>query len=234
MEVGAYKVAVGVLLWLVASAVKKDGRTLFFGAGDQVLDALLAFGADDGAEVGAFFEASVDVQCLGPFGHLRKPFLGLADHDHCAQSHAPLASSTEGRSDESVQGLVLVAVWDYGGMVLGAQVGLDTLAIGRAAGVDVLSGAVATDEADGLDGGFVEDEVDGLGGAVNNVDDAGREACFPGQLGQDHCSSGVPLRWLKDETVARHSSDGDAPQGDHCGEVCREGEGERLASDNVT
>lgn len=230
----AYKVAVGVLLWLVASAVEEDGRTLFFGAGDQVFDALLAFGADDGAEVSAFFEASVDVQGLGPFGHLGEPVLSLADHDDRTEGHAALAGSTEGRSDEGVQGLVLVAVWDYGGMVLGAQIGLDTLAVGRAAGVDVLSGAVAADEADGLDGGFVEDEIDCLGGAVDNVDDTGGEACFPGQLGQDHCSSGVPLRWLEDETVARHGSDGDAPQGNHCGEVCREGEGVRLASDNVT
>ncbi len=65
---GTYEVAVRVLLGLAASAVEKDGGALLLGAGDQFLDSLFALRTDDGPEVGAFFEAAVDVQLLGSCG----------------------------------------------------------------------------------------------------------------------------------------------------------------------
>lgn len=222
-----YEVAVRVLLGLVASAVEEDGRTLRLGGGNEMLNALLALGGDDGAKVGALLETTVHVEGLGALGDLREPFLGLADGDHGAEGHTTLASSAKGSSHDGVQGLVLVAVGEDGSMVLSAQVGLHTLAIGRATGVDVFTGTVAADEADGLDGRLVEDEVDGLSGAVDDVDDTRGETGLLGQFGQDHGRTGVPLGGLHDQTVAGHGSNGDTPERDHCGEVW----GRRLASE---
>lgn len=221
VECGAYKVAVGILLRLVAPAIQKDGGTLLLGTGNQVFDALLALGADDRAEIGALFETSVDVESLGSLGHLRQPLFGFADHDNRAQGHAPLSSGTKRSTDDGVQGLVLVAVGQHRGMVLRTQVGLDPLAIGRAPGVDVFTRAVAANKADGFNSWLVENEVNGLGRAMDDVDHTWRKAGLPGQLSQDHGSPGVPFRRLKDYAVTGNRSDRNAPQRDHCGEVWR-------------
>lgn len=106
-------------------------------------------------------------------------------------------------------------------MVLRAQVGLDTLAVGRATGVDVFTSLVGANEGDGLNPGLVDNEVDRLGRAVDDVDDTWREAGLLGELGQDHGSTGVTLRWLNDAGVASDSGDGDCPERDHGREVER-------------
>ena len=106
-------------------------------------------------------------------------------------------------------------------MVLCTQVGLNTLAVGGATGVDVFTSLVGADEGDGLDPGLVNDEVDCLGCAVNNVDDTWREASLLGKLGQDHGSTRVTLRGLDNASVAGDSGDRDRPERDHGREVER-------------
>jgi hypothetical protein len=117
--------------------------------------------------------------------------------------------------------VVLVAVGKDSSVVLCAQVGLDTLAIGRATGVDVFTSLVGADEGDGLDLGLVNDEVDSLGRAVNDVDNTWREASLLGELGQDHGGTRVALRGLDDASVAGDCGDGDCPERDHGREVER-------------
>lgn len=78
-------------------------------------------------------------------------------------------------------------------MVFRSEVGLDPLAVGGTTGVDVLSGFVASHEADCFDGRFVDDEVDCFGRSVNDVDHTGWEASFSSQLREDHGGSRVPL-----------------------------------------
>ena len=104
-------------------------------------------------------------------------------------------------------------------MVLGAEVGLDALAVGGAAREDVLAGFVAADEADGLDGRLVQNKVDGAVGAVHDVDDALGEAGLLDEFRQNHGGAGVALRRLEDQRVAGNGGDGDAPQRNHGGEV---------------
>ncbi|KAJ6446052.1 CMGC/SRPK protein kinase [Purpureocillium lavendulum] len=220
---GADEVAVGVLLGLEAAAVEQHRGALLLGAGDEALDALLAVRRDDGAQVGALLEAAVDAQLARPLGHLGEPLLGLADHDEGAQRHAALAGGTEGGADDAVDEVVLVAVGQDGGVILGAQVGLHALAVGRTAAEDVLAGLVAADEADGLDGRLIEDEVDGAVGAVDDVDDALGEARLLHKLRQDHGGAGVTLRRLQDESVAGDGGNGNAPEGNHGGEVLGRG-----------
>lgn len=217
---GADEVPVGVLLVLVATAVEEDRSALLFGAGDQLVDSGLLLRADDGAEVGALFESAVDVQGFGPLDHLREPVLGLADGDERAQSHAALAGRTEGGAHNGVQALVLVGVRKESRVVLRSQVGLHTLAIGRTAGVDVFTCAVATDEANGLDGRLVQDEVDGLRGPVDDVDHTRGHAGFLAKLRQDHGGAGVPLGRLHHQAVTGDRGNRDTPEGNHSGEVC--------------
>lgn len=188
---GSDEVAVGVLFRLEATAVEQDCSTLLLGAVNDAQDALLALGGDDGAQIGALLEATVDLERLSVLSNLREPLLGLANHDQCAQGHATLTGSAKGRSHDTVDEVVLVAVGEDGGVVLGSQIGLDTLAVGRGASVDVLAGLVATDEAHGLDGGLVKDEVDGVVGAVDDADNAGREAGLFSQLDEDHGGTGI-------------------------------------------
>lgn len=166
-----YPVTIRVFLGLVPTSIKEDGGTLLLSSGDDILNPLLALGGDNGTQIGTLFESTINVESLSAVGDFRKPLFRLADHDEGAQCHAALASSTESGAGDGVQSMVLVAVWQDGGVVLGSKVGLDTLAVGRATGVDVLSGTVAADEADGLDGWLVDDEVDGPDGAVDDVDD---------------------------------------------------------------
>lgn len=115
--------------------------------------------------------------------------------------------------------MILVAVREHGGVVFGAQVSLHAFAVCGAARVDVFACFVAADEGDGLDAGLVDDEVYGFGGPVNDVDDAWGEAGFGGELGEDHAGAGVALGGLDDDGVAGYGGDGDAPEGDHGGEV---------------
>ena len=106
-------------------------------------------------------------------------------------------------------------------MVLCTQVGLDTLAVGRATGVDVFTSLVGANEGNGLDPGLVNDEVDSLGRAVDDVDNTWREASLLGELGQDHGGTRVTLRGLNDASVAGDSGDGNCPERDHGREVER-------------
>lgn len=218
---GTDPVTVGVLAGrrLLATAVKEDRGTLLLGAGDQVFDALLGLGADDRTEISVLLETTVHLESLCALGNLTNPLLGLADQDEGAESHASLTSGTESSTSNGVQSVVLVAVGEDSGVVLSTEVGLDTLAVGRAARKDVLSSLVGADEADGLDAGLIEDEVDGPGGAVNDVDDTGREAGLLGKLSEDHARTGVALRRLEDNSVAGGGGDGDRPERNHGREV---------------
>lgn len=132
----------------------------------------------------------------GALGDLGHPVLGLADHDERAESHAALAGSAESGTGDGIESVVLVAVGQHGGVVLGTQVGLHTFAVGGPARVDVLAGTVGPDERDALDRWLVEDEVDGPGGAVHDVDHSIGEAGLFTQLRDDHGRAGIPLAGL--------------------------------------
>lgn len=216
---GADPVAIGVFIGLVAAAVEEDGGALLLGAGDEALDALAALGGDDGSQIGTLLEAAVDVKAAGVLDDVAEPLLGVADQDEGAQGHAALAGGTKGGAHDTVDKVVAVRVGQHGGVVLGPQVGLHALPVGRPAAEDVLARLVAAHEADGLDGRLVEDEVDGAVRTVDHVDHALGEAGLLDELGQNHGRSRVTLRRLKDERVAGDGGDGDGPQRDHGGEV---------------
>lgn len=104
-------------------------------------------------------------------------------------------------------------------MILGAEIGLDTLAIGGTAAEDVLTRLVTADEADGLDGRLVKDEVDSAVSAVDDVNNTLGEASLLDQLGQDHGRARVTFGGLEDKGVAGDGGDRNAPERDHGREV---------------
>lgn len=187
------KVAVGVLFRLETAAIENDFSTFLFSSANHGLDSLLCLRADDRTELGIFLETAIDVESFGSVGNIVNPALGVADKDDGGESHAALASSTESSTCNCVDSGISVAVGKHGSVVLCTQIGLDTLAVGRATGEDVFASLVAANEADGLDGGFVNHEVDGLCSTVDDVDDTRREASLLCKLTEDHHGTGVAL-----------------------------------------
>jgi hypothetical protein len=171
-----YEIAVGILLWFDSTSVKKNGSALLLSALDDIFDSLLGLWTNDGSDVSAFLETSIYAQLLRTLSDLWNPILCLANHDQSAQCHATLAGGTKSGTDDSIESMVLVAVWKNSSVVLGTQVGLDTLSICRTTSVNVFSSLVAANKGDSLDAWFVNDEVYSWSSAVNNVDNARWEA----------------------------------------------------------
>lgn len=216
---GANKVAVGVLLVLVVTAVEENGSALLLSGVNDAQDALLALGGDDRSKIGTLLKATTDLELLSALGDLRQPLLGLANHDKSAQSHASLASSAESCTDNAVDEVVLVAVGKDGSVVLGAQVGLDTLAVGRTASEDVFTGLVSTNERDSLDGRLVQDEVDSAVSSVDDVNDTLGEASLLNKLSKNDGGTRVTLGGLEDQGVTSNGSNRNTPERNHSREV---------------
>src|ERR1700751_4274825 len=90
-----YKVAIGVLVRLVAPSIQKDCCTLLFSTGNEIVDPLLALRTDNRAQVSALFKSPVHIQLLGSLHNFWQPFFCLTDHGSCAQRHATLTSSSK-------------------------------------------------------------------------------------------------------------------------------------------
>ena len=106
------------------------------------------------------------------------------------------------------------------------------LPFAAAARIDVVGDRRRADEADGLDVGIVEDGVDHFLVAVDDVEDAGRQAGLDEQFGDAHRHARIALGRLQDEGVAAGDRRRDLPQRDHRREVERRDAGddaERLA-----
>src|SRR5436190_21162955 len=120
-RMNAYPIAIWILLRLVAAAIEQDGGTLLFSTGNQALYPLLALTTNNRAQINAFFESTVYVQHLGSPCDLVKPSLGFSHHDQCTEGHATLACRAKSRTHNGVQGVILVAIGQHGGVVLGPK-----------------------------------------------------------------------------------------------------------------
>ncbi|MGY4375356.1 hypothetical protein ACVWZ3_002995 [Bradyrhizobium sp. i1.3.6] len=157
---------------------------------------------------------------------------GLADGDRDRHGHATLAGRAVACTDQRVDRLVHVSVGHDDGVVLGPAETLAALAGLGCALIDVLRDRRGADEADGLDIGIVEDGVDSFLVAVDDVEDASRQARLDHQLGEHHRHAGVALGRLQDEGVAAGDGRGKLPHRDHRREVERRNarnDAERLA-----
>jgi hypothetical protein len=145
----------------------------------------------------------------------------LADRHHDRQGHAALAGRAVGRADDVGGRLVEVGVGQDKAVVLGPAHGLHALA-GRARALEHRLGDVrAADEADGLDVGMVEDALDAVLVAMDDVEDARRQAGLHHQFGQAHRHRRIALGGLEDEGVAASDGRTHHPHRDHGREVER-------------
>jgi hypothetical protein len=173
-----YPVSVRVLLRCHATAIQQHIRPLVDGALDQSFNTLLTLRADQWAEISIFLESTVDIQRLCSCDELGEPLLRLANHHKRAQRHTSLTCGAEGGTSNRIEGMLFVTVWQDSCVVLCAQVGLHTLAIGTSSSEDIFTGAVGSDERDGFNGWLVNDEVNGLCRTVDDVDNSVRHTCL--------------------------------------------------------
>ena len=101
---------------------------------------------------------------------------GLADGHRDRDRHAALAGRAVAGADQRIDRLVHVGIRHDDGVVLGAAKTLRALAVRGRALIDVLRDRRGADKADRLDIGIVEDGVDRFLVAVDDVEDAGRQA----------------------------------------------------------
>ena len=107
---------------------------------------------------------------------------GLADGHRDRDRHAALAGRAVARADQRIDGLVHVGIRHDDGVVLGAAKALRALAGGGGALIDILRDRRGADEADGADIGIVEDGVDSFLVAVDDVENARRQAGLDHQV----------------------------------------------------
>ena len=152
---------------------------------DIVLDAVQRLPGDQRAEIGRRVGRRTDLQALDARDQLVHQPVGrvLADRHGDRDRHAALAGRAVAGADQRIDGLVHVGVGHDDHVVLGAAEALRALAVRRRPRIDVLRDRRGADEADRLDVGIVEDRVDHFLVAVDDVEDAGRQAGLDEQFG---------------------------------------------------
>ncbi len=117
-------------------------------------------------------------------------------------------------------------------MILGAHHALRALAVLRGEVVDMRADRGRADEGDGHDVRVAAQRVDRALAAVDDVEHAGRHPRLQSELGEEHGSDRVLLRWLEHEGVAADDGHGKHPQRDHRRKIERRDAGahtDRLA-----
>ena len=171
-------------------------------------------------------------RAAGPVGHGLDQRVGVADHHHRRDGHAPLAGRAVAGGDQGVGRRVEVGVGQHHGVVLGPAEGLDPLAGGVAPLEHVAGDRRRADEGDGGHLRVVEQGVDRLGVAVDDGEHAVGQSGVAPQLGDQLRRRRVALGRLEDERVAAGDGHRVHPHRDHHREVERGDAGhhaERLA-----
>ena len=188
---------------------------------------------DERPHLGALLEPGPDRDLGQPLLDRRNERLGdIADGEHDRDGHAALAGRAVGGAHRSVCGHVDVGVGQHDHVVLRAAERLDALAVLRPVLVDVAGDRRRADEADTGDVRVLEDRVHGDLVALDDVEDAVRQASLLQQLGHVERSRRILLRRLEHERVAAGDGGRPHPHGHHRGEVERGDAGddaERLA-----
>jgi hypothetical protein len=165
----------------------------------------------------------------GSHGHPREPGTNRLDErvrhvahgDNGCDGHAALSGRAVTRRHRRVGGHLDVRVGQDEHVVLRAAEGLDALAVPCRGLVDVSGDRRAPDEADRRDVRVLQDPVHGHLVALDDREDAGRDAGLREQLGQEERGRRVLLRRLEDERVPAGDRGSEHPHRDHGREVER-------------
>lgn len=212
--------AVLVALHRVAGAVEDDLAALVGRAVDVRGDLVAVDGRDERAHLGGRVGAGADLDLLGALADLLHQLVadGADGHDR-GDGHAALAGGAVRRGDGRVGRRVEVGVGEDQHVVLRAAEGLHALAVGGGGGVDVAGDRGGADEGDRGDVRVLQEPVHGHLVAVQDVEDAVREARLGEQLGDLQGRRGVLLARLEDEGVAGRDGDREHPHRHHGREV---------------
>ena len=148
------------------------------------------------------------------FSHQRVGGLA-ADRHRDRDRHAALAGRAVAGADQGIDRLVHIGVRHHDHVVLGAAEALHAFAVGAAGRIDIFGDRRGADEADRLDARIVEQRIDRFLVAVDDVENAGRQAGFDDQFGEPHRHRRVSLRRLEDEGIAAGDRRGEFPHRDH-------------------
>ena len=209
------------------AAVQNELSSLVDTSLDEVEDALVRLLGDKRTDAGLGVVVGTDSEGGGLLDQIINPLIGLADHNDDGEGHAALSSGSESSSDEGVESTLARSIRHDATVVLGSHVGLDALAVGRGAVVDVLTNHVSSDEGEGTDVGVVAKEVNSSLSSVDDVEQTRLENVLS-QLGHDGSRSRIQLGRLQDEGVTSSDGKGEGPEGQHGGEV----EGENSSNDS--
>ena len=202
------------------AAVAKGSGAFGDAALDVALHATAVFGGDERTHFDAGAGAVADGQVARAFDEkIEQRAGGFANGDENAAGETPFARRSEGRADDGFDGFRHVGVGHDDEMVLGAAERLDALAFGGGGGIDVAGDGRRADERDGADERVTEKGVDGFLAAVNQAEDAGRDAGFVKQFGGEGGRERDFFRRFQDERVAAGDGERVHPHGHHRGEV---------------
>ena len=152
----------------------------------------------------------------------------IADEYGDGDGHAALAGRAVGRADQRIRRQFGIGVRHDHRVILGAAQRLHALAVRGARREDVLGDRRRADEAHGLDVRMREQRVDRLLVAVDDVEDAIRQARFLEQRGEDQRRRRVALGGLQHERVAADERHRKHPQRNHRGKIERRDAGDHA------
>ena len=204
------------------AAVDDELRALGHACLDVRRDAVAMLGPDQRTDLHALLVTRTDDHPGGRIAQrLQHAVRGPAHRDGNRSREAPLAGVAERRVQDRRDRQLQVGVRHDDHVVLCAAQRLHALAMGRGFRVDVLGHRRRAHERDRRDGGMAEQRVDRGPGAVDYVQDAGRETRVEEQLSKARTSQRGSLRGLQDEGVACHYGERKHPERDHHREVER-------------
>ena len=159
-------------------------------------------GRDKGAHVAAA-QAVAGAQGIGALGNLGHEFVGDFAHGQQGRDrHAAFARRSETGIDGGVGSHVEIGVGQDDHVVLRSAKGLDTLSVRRGGLIDVLGDRGGADKGNSLNVRVGEEGVDGHLVAVQDVEDAVRQAGFFPEFGHPVHGRGILFAGFDDDGVA--------------------------------
>jgi len=141
-------------------------------------------------------------QLLAFLNNFRNPLLTFPDHNTYWDSHASLSCGPEASTNQSVDSIFLVSIWQNDGVVLSAHVALASFSVMAGCAIDILSCLVSSYEGDGSNIRMSANICDCLCSSLYHVQYSVRNACLLEQVYQNVGGSGHFFRRLHHISVS--------------------------------
>lgn len=216
---GSNEISLGVGWVGVVSSIEGEGGSFLDSGVEESEDSVSQLWVTEWSQIDSLVNSGSDLEFLDLLDDLVQPFLALSDQDNSGQGHTSLSGGSECGTDDGVDGVLSVSVWQDDAVVLGSHIDLHSLEGLGSLLVDVVSGLVSSDEGDGLDIGVLGDVLGGVETSVDELEDTLGDSDFLDELGQVDGGVGDSFGRLEDEGVSESDGVREHPQWDHAGEV---------------